>query len=273
MIAYKDWCAQKCEWCKAGWFLAGPHHSDHFPIDITGLHPLMDVKACAAGDRDAFESELSTELAAAKERVRELRNICGEAYQLAGAIGAPVAVLDNLSDAANGGPLRHATFLPILDTDCDKLREVESLKERVRELEKENADLEGANLPLYSDRIRNMENKIAEQAEEIAGLKEKLLEAQEHQRLTDQRSANQKAEIVRLANDLAQERKQADLYHEWRQVDRKQLASQAALIEKAREALEDADLSIVPQFERACIAEAIEVLTLLSAEQPKGTMK
>jgi hypothetical protein len=54
------------------------------------------------------------ELVAELERqIAELRLVCGEAYQLAGAYDAPVEALDNLSAAANGKPLPHETFLPI----------------------------------------------------------------------------------------------------------------------------------------------------------------
>lgn len=65
---------------------------------------------------------LSEELRVAREETKRLKGVCSEAYQLAGAIGAPSAVLDNLSDAAQGSPLRHETFLPILDTDCSEIK-------------------------------------------------------------------------------------------------------------------------------------------------------
>lgn len=57
-----------------------------------------------------------------------LRRVCAEAYQLAGVVGAPEAALDNLSDAAHGAPLRHETFLPVLDTDCSVIAD---LRERL----------------------------------------------------------------------------------------------------------------------------------------------
>ena len=45
---------------------------------------------------------------------------CAEAYQLAGAVGAPEKVLDNLAAAAQGVPIPHATFLPVSAADCDE---------------------------------------------------------------------------------------------------------------------------------------------------------
>lgn len=46
--------------------------------------------------------------------IDRLRTVCAEAYQVCGAAGAPVRVLDNLSDAASGHSLRHETMLPVL---------------------------------------------------------------------------------------------------------------------------------------------------------------
>ena len=73
---------------------------------------------------------VENEMAALRAENKRLRSVCGEAYQLAGAIEAPVNALDNLSDAASGHPLRHDTFLPILDTDCGV---VQRLTARVEE--------------------------------------------------------------------------------------------------------------------------------------------
>ena len=56
-----------------------------------------------------------------EERLAVLQQVCAEAYQLAGAVGAPEAVLDNLSAASAGTPIPHASFLPIAVEDCDEL--------------------------------------------------------------------------------------------------------------------------------------------------------
>ena len=56
-----------------------------------------------------------------KDRVRVLEQVCAEAYQLAGAVGAPVKALDNLSAAAGGRPIPHETFLPVSAADCNDL--------------------------------------------------------------------------------------------------------------------------------------------------------
>jgi hypothetical protein len=45
--------------------------------------------------------------------ITRLRSVCAEAYQMAGALGAPAKALDNLSAAASGSPLPHDTFLPV----------------------------------------------------------------------------------------------------------------------------------------------------------------
>ena len=54
-------------------------------------------------------------------RIAVLEEVCGEAYQLAGAAGAPEKALDNLAAAAEGEPIPHATFLPVSAADCDEL--------------------------------------------------------------------------------------------------------------------------------------------------------
>ena len=55
-----------------------------------------------------------------KQRIASLQMVCGEAYQLAGAVGAPEKALDNLAAAAYGRPIPHATFLPVSAADCDE---------------------------------------------------------------------------------------------------------------------------------------------------------
>ena len=56
-----------------------------------------------------------------EQRISILEQVCGEAYQLAGAVGAPEKALDNLAAAAAGEPIPHATFLPVSAADCDEL--------------------------------------------------------------------------------------------------------------------------------------------------------
>jgi hypothetical protein len=47
-----------------------------------------------------------------REQLAEARNVLGEAYQMAGALGASVEAMDNLLAASEGDPLPHETFLP-----------------------------------------------------------------------------------------------------------------------------------------------------------------
>ena len=55
-----------------------------------------------------------------EQRIAVLEQVCAEAYQLAGAVGAPEKALDNLSAAAGGRPIPHASFLPATAADCDE---------------------------------------------------------------------------------------------------------------------------------------------------------
>lgn len=54
----------------------------------------------------------------------ELCLVCAEAYQLAGAVGAPVEVLDNLSAAMRGYRPPHESFLPFSPDSCDEIKEL-----------------------------------------------------------------------------------------------------------------------------------------------------
>ena len=69
-------------------------------------------------------SNMAETMSSSKQQIREierrvasLQQVWGEAYQLAGAGGAPVKALDNLAAAAS---MPHATFLPVSAADCDK---------------------------------------------------------------------------------------------------------------------------------------------------------
>ena len=72
----------------------------------------------AAEDRNTRIKDL-------EQRVSILEQVCAEAYQLAGTVGAPENVLDNLAAAAEGMPIPHATFLPVSAADCDEIAEAD----------------------------------------------------------------------------------------------------------------------------------------------------
>ena len=55
-----------------------------------------------------------------ERRITILEQVCAEAYQLAGAVGAPERALDNLAAAAEGKPVPHSTFLPVSAADCEE---------------------------------------------------------------------------------------------------------------------------------------------------------
>ena len=66
-----------------------------------------------SGDRDARINDL-------ERRISTLEAICAEAYQLAGAVGAPLKALDNLAAAAEGRAIPHETFLPVTTAASDE---------------------------------------------------------------------------------------------------------------------------------------------------------
>lgn len=65
-----------------------------------------------------------------EQRVSILEQVCAEAYQLAGAVGAPEKALDNLAAAAEDKPIPHATFLPVSVADCDEFAPADTRADR-----------------------------------------------------------------------------------------------------------------------------------------------
>src|SRR4051794_22708374 len=63
-------------------------------------------------------AECREALRALTSEIERLRNVCAEAYQLAGAVAAPARVLDQLHAAAEGHPLPHDSFLPVSADEC-----------------------------------------------------------------------------------------------------------------------------------------------------------
>jgi len=57
-------------------------------------------------------------------RVNVLEALCAEMYQVAGAVGTPERILDQLSAAANGKPLPHESVLPFDASECTPLPSV-----------------------------------------------------------------------------------------------------------------------------------------------------
>jgi len=76
----------------------------------------------------------TTELDRLRRRLEALEGVCAEAYQLAGAVGAPARVLDQLHAAAEGKPLPHASILPIGAEDCAEVADVQAVLRRVSDL-------------------------------------------------------------------------------------------------------------------------------------------
>jgi hypothetical protein len=88
------------------------------------------VKWCATdpGTTVAEEITNSGEVMKLKKRIESLEGIAAQAYQLAGIVGAPIKVLDLLSDAAAGKEIGDRNFLPIDEIDLDIGKEVERLR-------------------------------------------------------------------------------------------------------------------------------------------------
>jgi hypothetical protein len=74
------------------------------------------------------------QLAALQRRVADLEQVCAEAYQFAGTVGAPERVLDNLSAGAEGLPIPHESILPVTAEECDAIIELRAKLDQVRQV-------------------------------------------------------------------------------------------------------------------------------------------
>ena len=68
-----------------------------------------------------------------QQRIAALERLCGEAYQFAGTVGAPVRVLDALAAAANGDPLPEGDLLPVTAEECDVVATLLARLARIRD--------------------------------------------------------------------------------------------------------------------------------------------
>lgn len=71
------------------------------------------------------------ETARLRARIENLEYVCAEAYQFAGAVGAPVRLLDLLSEAAAGKTVDVDGMAPVLLDEC---LEVAGLKQQLEEV-------------------------------------------------------------------------------------------------------------------------------------------
>jgi hypothetical protein len=74
----------------------------------------------------------SSELEVLRRRVEQLEGLCAEAYQLAGEVGAPVAVLDRLWAGAQGEPIPGRSFAGMRASECETIAELQAQLEQVR---------------------------------------------------------------------------------------------------------------------------------------------
>lgn len=84
---------------------------------------LFFMKVRAVLDRLLVREEREMTRTEMQARIAELEDVVGQAYQLAGEVGAPVRVLDLLSAAVAGRPLPADTFLPIAADECAEVQQ------------------------------------------------------------------------------------------------------------------------------------------------------
>ena len=69
-----------------------------------------------------------------RARIEQLEDVCGQAYQLAGEVGAPPRVLDMLLAASNGEDLPEESFLPITADECAEVGNVRAVLAQVLDI-------------------------------------------------------------------------------------------------------------------------------------------
>lgn len=126
---------------------------------------------------------LQQQLEAANQRIELLQILCDAAYQMAGVHEAPVGFLDNLSDGANGDPLRHDSFslLPVGNQWRDQLEAaIQMEKLAVESAKKYEQQLEAANRAREEAETRlNLSRRRLAGMDEYANFVEKRAEAAE----------------------------------------------------------------------------------------------
>lgn len=81
-----------------------------------------------------MDQQTTDTLESLRARIARLEAVCGEAYQLAGAVGAPGRVLDQFAAAANGEPIPHGSILPVTADECTEVHERQLLIDDVRKV-------------------------------------------------------------------------------------------------------------------------------------------
>lgn len=86
---------------------------------VLDLEKLPDYLEDAAQMARGFNNGKTWQEEIQDAATRPYRELCAEVYQIVGALDGPANALDNLSDAANGRPLRHGCLLPYNPPDTD----------------------------------------------------------------------------------------------------------------------------------------------------------
>ena len=74
------------------------------------------------------------ELTRLRARIENLEEVCAEAYQLAGAVGAPARILDMLWAAADSKMVDVEGILPVSADECEEITTLRRQLEEVRRI-------------------------------------------------------------------------------------------------------------------------------------------
>jgi hypothetical protein len=79
-------------------------------------------------------TQTNTEIDRLRARIENLEEVCAEAHQFAGALGAPVRLLDAFFDAANGKMVHVDALVPVHADECDEVLTLQRQLEEIRRI-------------------------------------------------------------------------------------------------------------------------------------------
>lgn len=85
-------------------------------------------------ERRGGELDTNEVIAQLRARIEVLEDVCGQAYQFAGEVGAPARVLDVFYAASAGAELPQETFLPVIADECSEVASARMTLARVLDL-------------------------------------------------------------------------------------------------------------------------------------------
>lgn len=168
-----------------------------------------DTRAASAPLAESAIAKLRNHERAQRQAIGRLRSVCGEAYQLAGVVGAPAKVLDNLAYAAQGAPdLPHETFLPISPDDCAEVQRLTEERNRLLKALKEICNEDKETISRLTDENNRLFDLVRYKRSEL--LQDGLISLNEYAEISREGGSDKRGSVARLEGYDALAVKQKD---------------------------------------------------------------